>query len=56
MLWFYLLVNVGGFFGVATAYLAKYVGFWSSYLLPTIIYLSMSPLHASHLIAPFNKP
>ncbi|KAH6672599.1 putative peptide transporter PTR2 [Halenospora varia] len=38
MLWFYLLVNVGGFMGVATSYLAKYVGFWSSYLLPGIIY------------------
>jgi len=38
MLWFYFLVNVGGFFGVPTAYLAKYVGFWASYLLPGIIY------------------
>ncbi|KAL3423963.1 MFS peptide transporter [Phlyctema vagabunda] len=41
MLWFYLLINVGAFFGVATAYLAKYVGFWASYLLPTIIYLML---------------
>ncbi|CAG8981256.1 hypothetical protein HYALB_00003854 [Hymenoscyphus albidus] len=44
MLWFYLLVNVGGFFGVATSYLAKYVGFWSSYLLPCIVYLMLPPL------------
>jgi hypothetical protein len=38
MLWFYLLINIGAFVGVATAYLAKYVGFWSSYLVPGIIY------------------
>ncbi|KAL3418869.1 POT family protein [Phlyctema vagabunda] len=44
MLWFYLLINIGGFFGVATSYLAKYVGFWSSFLLPTIIYMLLPPL------------
>jgi len=44
MLWFYLLVNLGGFFGVPTAYLAKYVGFWSSYLLPGIVYFFLPPL------------
>ncbi|RDW69243.1 hypothetical protein BP6252_08263 [Coleophoma cylindrospora] len=38
MLWFYLLINIGAFLGVATAYLAKYVGFWASYLVPGIIY------------------
>jgi len=26
MLWFYLMINVGGFMGVATAYSEKYVG------------------------------
>lgn len=26
MLWFYLLINIGGFMGVATAYCEKYVG------------------------------
>lgn len=44
MLWFYLLINIGGFFGVATSYLAKYVGFWASFLLPTIIYMLLPPL------------
>ncbi|KAG9234915.1 putative peptide transporter PTR2 [Amylocarpus encephaloides] len=44
MLWFYMIVNVGGFFGVATSYLAKDVGFWASYLLPCIIYLLLPPL------------
>lgn len=44
MLWFYFLINVGAFFGVATSYLAKYVGFWSSYLLPGLIYFFIPPL------------
>lgn len=26
MLWFYLMINIGGFMGVATAYSEKYVG------------------------------
>lgn len=26
MLWFYLVINIGGFMGVATAYSEKYVG------------------------------
>ena len=41
---FYLLINIGAFFGVATAYLAKYVGFWASYLLPGIIYFMLPVL------------
>lgn len=44
MLWFYLLINVGATFGVATSYLAKDVGFWAAYLLPTILYLMLPPL------------
>lgn len=28
VLWFYLLINIGGFMGVATAYAEKYIGFW----------------------------
>jgi dipeptide/tripeptide permease len=36
-----LLVNIGAFFGVATSYLAKYVGFWAAYLLPGIIYFML---------------
>jgi len=38
------LINIGGFFGVATAYLAKYVGFWAAYLLPGIIYFLLPVL------------
>lgn len=41
MIRFYLLINIGAFIGVATAYLAKYVGFWASYLLPCVIYLML---------------
>lgn len=26
MLWFYLMINIGGFMGIATAYSEKYVG------------------------------
>ncbi|TVY14472.1 Peptide transporter PTR2 [Lachnellula arida] len=44
MLWFYLVINLGGFVGVATAYLAKYVGFWASYLLPGVIYFMLPTL------------
>lgn len=39
MLWFYLLLNIGGFMGVPTAYLAKLVGFWAAFTLPGILYL-----------------
>jgi hypothetical protein len=31
MLWFYLLINVGGFMAVATSSTAKYVGWWVSF-------------------------
>ena len=41
VLWFYLLINIGGFMGVPTAYSEKYVGFWLSYLLPLILYLPL---------------
>jgi len=44
MLWFYMLINIGGFFGVATSYLAKYEGFWASFFLPTVIYMLLPPL------------
>jgi len=44
MLWFYLLINIGGFFGVATSYLAKDVGFWASFFVPTIIFLMLPVL------------
>ncbi|KAK4682656.1 peptide transporter ptr2 [Podospora pseudoanserina] len=37
MLWFYLLINIGACFGVPTVYLAKIVGYWVAYLVPTIL-------------------
>ncbi|KAI1843785.1 hypothetical protein JX265_001078 [Neoarthrinium moseri] len=44
MLWFYLLINVGACTGIATTYLAKLVGYWAAYLIPTILYLMLPPL------------
>ncbi|TAQ83509.1 hypothetical protein B7494_g8165, partial [Chlorociboria aeruginascens] len=44
MLWFYLLINIGGFMNVPTSYTAKYVGYWLSFLLPFILYLPLLPL------------
>lgn len=44
MLWFYLLINVGGFMNVPTAYTEKYAGWWLSFLLPLILYLPLLPL------------
>lgn len=41
MLWFYLLINVGGFMQVATSYSEKYVGWWLSWLLPLLLYLPL---------------
>lgn len=41
MLWFYLLINIGGFMQVATSYSEKYVGFWLAFLLPVILYLPL---------------
>lgn len=36
---YYGLVNVGAFFGVATTYAEKDVGYWLAYALPGIVYL-----------------
>ncbi|KAI1197974.1 hypothetical protein F5X97DRAFT_323978 [Nemania serpens] len=44
MLWFYLLINIGAVFGIPTTYLAKLVGYWAAYLIPTILYLMLPPL------------
>ena len=44
MLWFYLLINVGACFGIPTTYLAKIVGYWAAYLIPTILYFLLPPL------------
>jgi dipeptide/tripeptide permease len=41
MLWFYLLINVGGFMGVATTYSEKYVGWWLAFVLPLFLYLPL---------------
>jgi dipeptide/tripeptide permease len=41
MLWFYLLINVGGFMGVATTYTEKYIGWWLAFLLPLLLYLPL---------------
>lgn len=41
MLWFYLLINVGGFFGVATSYAEKYVGWYLAFLLPLLLYIPL---------------
>lgn len=41
MLWFYLLINVGGFMQVATAYAEKYVGWWLAFILPLFLYFPL---------------
>ncbi|KNG89938.1 oligopeptide transporter [Aspergillus nomiae NRRL 13137] len=38
---FYGLINVGAFFGLATSYSAKRVGYWLAYLIPGIMYFLM---------------
>ncbi|OJJ45859.1 hypothetical protein ASPZODRAFT_152832 [Penicilliopsis zonata CBS 506.65] len=38
---FYALVNVGAFFGLATTYAEKLVGYWLAFLLPGLVYLLM---------------
>jgi dipeptide/tripeptide permease len=44
MLWFYLLINVGGFTQVATSYAEKYVGWWLSWLIPLVLYIPLPSL------------
>jgi dipeptide/tripeptide permease len=41
MLWFYLMINIGGFMNVATAYIEKYVGWWLAFLIPLFLYLPL---------------
>lgn len=41
MLWFYLMINIGGFMGVATSYSEKYVGWWLAFLIPLVLYLPL---------------
>lgn len=44
MLWFYLVINIGGFMGVATAYCEKYVGWWLAFLIPLLLYIPLPAL------------
>ena len=39
MLLFYAFINIGAFFGIATTYTEKYVGFWLSFLMPGLLYI-----------------
>lgn len=41
MLWFYLLINIGGFMAVATSYCEKYIGWWLAFLIPLILYMPL---------------
>jgi len=41
VLWFYLLINVGGFLGVPGSYLAKNVGWMATFALPMGIYVPL---------------
>ncbi|WVW79812.1 hypothetical protein I302_101782 [Kwoniella bestiolae CBS 10118] len=41
LLIFYMCINIGGFFAVATSYAERLVGFWLAYLLPGIVYFLM---------------
>ncbi|KAK6203761.1 peptide transporter ptr2 [Pestalotiopsis sp. IQ-011] len=41
MLWFYLVINIGGFMNVATAYIEKYIGWWLAFLVPLFLYLPL---------------
>jgi dipeptide/tripeptide permease len=41
MLWFYLLINVGGFMNLPTTYTEKYVGWWLSFFIPLVLYMPL---------------
>ena len=41
VLWFYLLINVGGFLAVPSSYLEKYIGWMVTFTLPLAIYLPL---------------
>ncbi|ERS96556.1 oligopeptide transporter [Sporothrix schenckii 1099-18] len=44
MLWFYLVINIGGFMGVATGYAEKYVGWYLAFLIPLLLYIPLPGL------------
>ncbi|WOO82726.1 Peptide transporter PTR2 [Vanrija pseudolonga] len=41
LLWFYLCINIGGFFALATTYCSRFVGFWLAFFIPGVVYLFM---------------
>jgi dipeptide/tripeptide permease len=41
VLWFYWLINVGGFMNVPTTILEKYKGWWLAFFLPLLLYLPL---------------
>jgi proton-dependent oligopeptide transporter, POT family len=41
MLIFYTLVNIGAIYGIASAYIEKYRGFWQAFLVPAVMYLGI---------------
>jgi POT family len=41
VLWFYLLINIGGFLAVPSTYLEKYVGWMVTFTLPLALYLPL---------------
>lgn len=44
-LWFYLMINIGSFCGeLSMVYAEKYVGFWLSYMLPTLVFIIPIPV------------
>lgn len=44
-LWFYLMINIGSFVGqLGMVYAEKWVGFWLSYLLPTLVFIIPIPV------------
>jgi dipeptide/tripeptide permease len=44
MLWFYLLINIGAFMGVATTYVERYIGWWLGFFIPLVLYLPLLPM------------
>ena len=44
-LWFYLMINIGSFCGeLSMVYAEKYVGYWLSYMLPTLVFIIPIPV------------
>jgi len=41
LLWFYLLINVGGFLAVPSSYTEKYVGWMVTFTIPLVVYIPL---------------